>query len=82
MSLEQYGLVRIRQLLRSSAEYDGWGLNQRPPQVGDAGTIVEILHAPGLADRYVVESAGADGILIWLAGFVAEELTPEAPVER
>jgi hypothetical protein len=73
-NLEQYGLVRIRQLLRPAAEYDGWGVNQRPPRVGDSGTLLNILHAPELPDRYVVESSGPDGATVWLGDFAAEEL--------
>ena len=75
-SLEQYALVRIRQLLQPPAEYDGWRLNRRPPQVGDLGTVLDILHVPGLPERYVVESSGADGVTVWLGDFAAEELEP------
>ena len=77
-NLEPYGLVRIRQLLLPIAEYDGWRVNQRPPQVGDVGTLLDILHAPGLPDRYVVESSGEDGVTVWLGDFAAEELDPVA----
>jgi hypothetical protein len=76
VTLEQYGLVRIRHLLRPAPEYDGWRVNQRPPQVGDVGTLLDILHASGLPDRYVIESSGADGVTVWLGDFVAEELDP------
>jgi hypothetical protein len=72
--LKQYGLVRVRQLLQPAAEYDGWRVNQRPPQVGDVGTLLDILRAADLPDRYVVESSGADGITVWLGDFTAEEL--------
>ena len=75
-SLEQYELVRIRQLLQPAAEYDGWCINQRAPQVGDVGTLLDILHAAGVPDRYVVESSDADGVTLWLGGFAAEELEP------
>ena len=75
-SLEQYGLVRIRQLFQPVAEYDGWRVNLHPPQVGDVGTLLHILHAFGLPDRYVVESSGADGVTLWLGDFTAEELEP------
>lgn len=75
-SLEQNGLVRVRQLLQPATEYDGWRVNQRPPQVGDVGTLLDVLHAPGLPDRYVVESSGGDGITVWLVDFAAEELEP------
>lgn len=77
MSLHQYNLVRIRQLLRRPDEYDGWSLNQRAPRIGDTGAIVDILHAAGLPDHYVVESSGPDGITIFLGEFVAEELEAE-----
>ena len=72
--LKQYELVRVRQLLKPAVEYDGWRVNQRPPQVGDVGTLLDILHAPGLPDRYVVESSGTNGITAWLGDFAAEEL--------
>jgi hypothetical protein len=75
-SLEQFRLVRICRLLQPVAKYDGWRVNQRPPQVGDVGTLLDILHTPGLPDRYVVESSGSDGITVWLGDFAAEELEP------
>jgi hypothetical protein len=74
MHFRQYSIVRICQLLRSPEEYDGWRVNQRPPQVGDTGTIVDVLAAPGLPYNYVVEASGQDGITIWLGDFAAEEL--------
>lgn len=76
--LRLYEAVRVCQLLQRPSEYDGWRVNQRSPQVGDTGTLVEILHAPGLPDRYVVESCGPGGITIWLGDFAAEELEPES----
>jgi hypothetical protein len=74
MQFRQYNIVRIRQLLRSPEEYDGWRVNQRPPQVGDTGTIIDVLSAPGLPYNYVVEADGLDGVTIWLGEFAAEEL--------
>jgi len=67
-------LVRIRRLLQSLDQYDGWRLNQRPPQVGDVGTLLDILHLTGFQDRYVVESSGKDGLSVWLADFTADEI--------
>ena len=81
-SLEQYGLVRIRQSLQRATEYNGLRVNKRPPQVGDVGTLLDILHARSLPDRYVVESLGADGVTVWLADFVAEELEPIGQQDR
>jgi hypothetical protein len=74
--LHQYQLARIIQLRYSLHTYDGWRVNRRSPAIGDMGTIVDILYAPGLPHKYVVESSDADGITIWLADFDAEELAP------
>jgi hypothetical protein len=73
---EPCGLVRIRQLLGPTSDYNGWRVNQRPPRVGDVGTLLDVLQAHGLPDRYVVESSDENGITIWLADFTAEELEP------
>ena len=74
--LEQYGQVRVRQLLRPPAAYDRWQVNQRPPAIGDVGTLLDILTAPGLPERFVVESSGPGGVSVWLGDFAAEELEP------
>ena len=79
MSFEPYSLVRVRQLLRSPADYDGWRISQRPPQVGDVGTLLDTLHTPGLPDRYVVECSGSGGVSVWLGDFSAEELESARP---
>lgn len=72
--LKQYHLARIVQLLLPPEVYDGWRINRRPPQIGDAGTIVEILQAPGLSHKYILESSASDGTTIWLGDFDAEEI--------
>ena len=69
-----YEPVRVLQMLRAQQSYDDWGINQRRPQVGDVGTLLEVLRSPGVPDRFVVEMAGADGVPIWLADFLKEEL--------
>jgi hypothetical protein len=73
-TLKQYSLVLIRQLLQPPEEYDGWRVNQRPPRVGDVGTLPDILHGDGVPDRYVVEASAPDGTTVWLGDFAAEEL--------
>jgi hypothetical protein len=72
--LEPFAVVRIKRLLLAATEYNSWGVNQRPPEIGDSGTLIDVLHVAGVEDRYVVECSGPDGIDIWLADFVAEEL--------
>jgi hypothetical protein len=73
-NLVEYQLVRIARLLRDREDYDAWKLNQRSPALGDVGAVVDIFHAQGLVDRYVVECSGPDGVTIWLDDFDAEEL--------
>ncbi len=75
-ALEQYSRVRVVRLRHSPEKYDGWRLNRRSPQVGDIGTVVDILHAPNRPDDYIVESSGPDGITTWLGDFDADELEP------
>ncbi len=77
--LIEYSLVRVVQMFRPSNEYDDWGVNQRDPQIGDTGTFIDILHAPGLPDKYVVENSGDDGIPIWLSDFFADEIQVVEP---
>jgi hypothetical protein len=62
-------------MLRDTSQYDGWGVSKRPPEVGETGTLIDVLHAPGLPDHYVVEKTdSATGLTIWLADFEKEEL--------
>jgi hypothetical protein len=74
--LKLYEQVRVVRLTRSPDEYDGWRLNQRLPRVGDVGTLIDVLKAPDLPDRYVVEMRGADGVDIWLSEFERDEIEP------
>jgi hypothetical protein len=77
--LQEYEVVRVVRLLHPPEHYDDWNQNQRPPAIGDTGTIVNILQAAGLPDNYVVESCDRDGNTIWLGDFLAEELELDAP---
>ena len=73
-SLNQYGIVRVVQMLHPLEEYDSWHANKRAPQIGDTGTIVEILQAPNLPNKYVVEAVEPDGTPLWLSDFDADEI--------
>ena len=75
-TFKQYDVVRVIRLLHPVEEYDGWRFNQRSPHIGDTGTLVEILHASDLPDKYVVECSRQDGVTIWLSDFDAEEIEP------
>ncbi|WP_093240165.1 hypothetical protein [Variovorax sp. EL159] len=72
--LEPYAVVRGRRLVGQADDYDGWRLNQRTPAVGDIGTLLDVLTAPGVADWYIVESSDANGTTVWLGDFLADEL--------
>ena len=72
--LKPYAVVRVRKLVGHADEYDGWHLNQRPPEVGDVGALLDMLTAPGMPNKFVVESSAADGTTLWLSDFFAEEL--------
>ena len=51
--------------------------NSGAPSVGDVGTLLEVLHAPGLDNRYVVECVhDTDGTTVWLSDFSEDELEP------
>lgn len=74
----QYAVVSVLEVARVTETYNGWKVNQRSPQVGDVGTIVEILQADGLPDHYVVECSDSNGFTIWLGEFLSNEIAPSA----
>ncbi len=74
MSLPEFALVRVRLLLHPPDHYDGWRINQRPPQIGDTGVIVDVMQSPNLPTNYIVESVLPDGSDLWLGDFLEEEL--------
>jgi hypothetical protein len=69
-------------LVQPPSDYDGWRLNKRPPRIGDVGTLLDILHADGLPDRYVVECCETNGTAVWLADFHSDELEPLTDNQR
>jgi hypothetical protein len=73
-SLKQYEIVRVVQMLHPLEEYDSWHANKCTPQVGDTGTIVEILQSPNLPTKYTVEAVEPDGATLWLSDFDADEI--------
>jgi hypothetical protein len=77
MELNVYTRVRVCKLVQEEESYDGWGINKRAPQVGDIGFLMDILQAPGLPDKFVVEmSDPSNGTVVWLSDFYREELEP------
>ncbi len=72
--LVQYSAVKVSKLIQFDTTYDSWNSNQKSPQVGDIGTLVEILKADGIPNKYVVECIDEDGQAIWMSDFLAEEI--------
>jgi hypothetical protein len=66
--------VRVKNLLRSANEYDGWNINKRPPQIGDIGVIVDIQHGPNMPINYVVECCNSNEGTVWLCDLNFEEI--------
>jgi hypothetical protein len=68
----EYDVVRVTRLIQPDRYYDGTEGVKRSPRVGDLGTIVHI--PPATNSWCIVESVGKDGLTIWLADIVADEL--------
>jgi hypothetical protein len=67
--MKQYDVVRVAAIRsnRFTSERPGF---QRPPQVGDVGTILEVY-----ADAFEVECSERDtGVTIWLEAMFPDEL--------
>ena len=63
-------MVRIATLLHTTRSFQGSLGVSRPPQVGDAGTIVAVYDG----SAFCVESVASDGMTVWVADFALEEL--------
>ena len=77
--------VRVVGLRAPPADHLALSRVQRPPRIGDTGTVTEVLPAAGGgggAPRYLVESATGEAETIWLAEFAEDELALEAEFER
>ena len=72
-TLVEYAIVEVVKLARNPKEYNGWGVNKRPPAVGERGTIVDI-HEENGQTVYVVESESVNGVPAWLGVFTSDEI--------
>ena len=67
--VREYSIVRVIKLNKSDRNFDGTGGVKRPPQIGDTGTVVH------MADGgCIVECTDRDGMTVWLADFLNEEI--------
>lgn len=77
MGLALFSPVRVVRLRRAADDsYDDWGANVRRPIAGDIGVVIDVLHADGFDDRYVVECVGEDGATLWICDLAPDELQP------
>lgn len=73
-AIQPFSVVRIRVLLDAKHNWFGETDCGQLPRVGDVGTVVDVLHAKGLPDKFPVELVETDGTVRWLCDFWAEEL--------
>jgi hypothetical protein len=82
MDLKIFDRVQVCTLVQGETSYNGWGINKRSPQIGDIGYLMDILQAPSLPDKFVVEmSDSSDGTVIWLSALFREEFEPVAKTD-
>jgi hypothetical protein len=67
--MREYDVVRIARLTNNERYYDGTESVKRSPQIGDIGTIVQVV-----GDNYIVENVNGEGLTVWLADFASAEL--------
>ena len=71
-SFRELDVVRVIALHGAPAEHLAVARVQRPPRIGDIGTVVE--RAADAPSRYLVESVTGEGETVWLAEFTADEI--------
>jgi hypothetical protein len=81
MALQTGDDVRVIRLDQSGADHLVIHEAQRPPRLGDRGTIIEV-RGEGDEARYLVEADDGDGEALWLAEFGADELQLESEFEQ
>lgn len=65
----EHDCVKIVKLLTNNRHFDGTENIKRSPKVGDEGTVVNVI-----AENYTVECVDSDGLTVWLADFVVDEI--------
>lgn len=71
--LRPYDTVCVKRI-SPRARANGWRVNQRAPQLGDAGTIVDVIPGVDEPELYIVECSDSEGSTVWLGEFTAEEI--------
>ncbi len=65
-ALKPFVCVRVRHLRNEASSYDGWRVNQRPPQVGDFGTVLDVVDTRNPAINATYKIGDAAGMLAQL----------------
>jgi hypothetical protein len=74
-TIAEHDTVRVVALTGSPADHLIRSTSERPPRVGDVGTVVDIAaRLGGVGRHYVVQLSHPDARPIWLAVFAAHEL--------
>jgi hypothetical protein len=79
MALDVYDVVRVIARI-SSDRIDAGVSGAKGIRIGDVGTIVMVLTAPGTRTAYEIESVDHDGSTRWLATLFADEIERISPV--
>ena len=73
-TLQEYDTVRVVKLLSATRWFDGTKGVSRPPAVGDVAIICDQYDPRDPKATVAVEMVDADGMTVWFADFVPEEL--------
>lgn len=72
--IREFDIVRVVRLLERDRPFDGTVSVQRPPRLGDVATVVHEYDASHVNTPVAVEMVDEEGMTVWLADFLREEL--------
>lgn len=72
--LREYDVVRVVRLDSSTRDFTGTESVKRAPRIGDEGTICDQCDPDDPKAPVTVEMVDREGMTVWLADFVADEL--------
>ncbi|MAX24530.1 MAG: hypothetical protein CMJ19_08495 [Phycisphaeraceae bacterium] len=74
MQFNELDIVRVVQLLKENRDYTCTEKIGRNPEIGDIGTVCHRLDIDNPLSPVMVEMVDENGLTIWLAEFLPEEL--------
>lgn len=72
--IREYDVVRVVNLRIVNRPFEGTAGVVRPPRIGDIGAIVHEYKAEDLAAPVRIENVDENGMTVWLADLVRDEL--------